>query len=74
MVKKLEPDTIEAVYAVILKKEQMLKSDLAKSLDGINDELLSDILFYLKLRRGVIVKRNWGIFRDYETYQKFSRR
>lgn len=73
MVQKLDPDIVEAVYTIISKKGQILKLDLAKSIDGVSGQLLDDILFHLKMRRGIFIKHSQGIFKDYETYQKFSR-
>lgn len=74
MISEFNAAAIEQIYTLICQNERILKRDLTELVGGIGHTLLDDILFFLKVKRGIFVKRNIGIFKDYDTYKRLTRR
>ncbi|EBH1519167.1 hypothetical protein C8721_000213 [Salmonella enterica subsp. enterica serovar Berta] len=77
MSKKIVHGLPEMVYALICENPGVLKYDLKRMAQErlniiITEYDLSDVIFCLKLYRGVFVMRGYGYFKDEETFNNYS--
>ncbi|MGG5929372.1 hypothetical protein [Salmonella enterica] len=77
MSRRMIPGLSELVYSLICENSGIFKHKLRRMVHErlnmiISESDLSDVIFCLRLHRGVFIKRGYGYFRDEDTFSEYS--
>lgn len=77
MSRRMIPGLSELVYSLICENPGIFKHKLRRMVHErlnmiISESDLSDVIFCLRLHRGVFIKRGYGYFRDEDTFSEYS--
>lgn len=74
--KTFDPDVVEAVYRIICDNPGIYRQQLTNEINKIyhvSKANIEDILFYLRLSRGLYARTSRGVYRDDETRRNADR-